>query len=103
MGRLLEIIAGQTIRRPACFGPRLGDNSLSMPRELLRHRRISSRFPPGCLGNQVARQSDLFSLNWVNRVRVDCVDYSLVDAETGVKKNRRFLISHEKARFYDFI
>lgn len=51
----------------------------------------------------MARQSDLFSLNWVNRVRVDCVDYSLVDAETGVKKNRRFSILHERARFYDFI
>lgn len=40
----------------------------------------------------MARQSDLFSLNWVNRARVDRVDYSLVEMErSDVKKNRRFL------------
>lgn len=54
----------------------------------------------------MARQSDLFSLNWVNRARVDRVDYSLVEMErSDVKKNRRFLdfaLQNEQKVDYDF-
>lgn len=40
----------------------------------------------------MARQSDLFSLNWVNRARVDRVDYSLVEMErSDVKKKSTIL------------